>query len=107
MLRKNTINQITKDNPNRWFLVYDNDEGKEGFVVFGWVGPVDVNELSTGQPNILVFVDENELEDYLDKIAGENYYKDAVETESPKFQGPSGKYKSVTIEVENTLKIKL
>lgn len=98
MLRKNTINQITKDNPNRWFLVYDNDEGEEGFVVFGWVGPIDVNELSTGQPNILVFVAEDELEDYVNNIAGENYYKDAVESESPKFQGPSGKYEPVVIE---------
>lgn len=92
MLRKNTINQITKDNPNRWFLVYDNDEGEEGFVVFGWVGPIDVNELSTGQPNILAFLTEDELEIYLNNIAGKGYYKESVESESPKFQGPSGKY---------------
>jgi hypothetical protein len=93
-----SVNQISKDNPNRWFLVYDNDEGKEGFVVFGWVGPIDVNELSTGQPNILAFLTEDELEIYLDNIAGENYYKDAVESESSKFQGPSGKYEPIVIE---------
>tara|TARA_B110000503_G_C6883884_1_gene303922 strand:- start:330 stop:593 length:264 start_codon:yes stop_codon:yes gene_type:complete len=83
---------IHKDDVNRWFLVYDNDSGQEGFVLFGYVGPIDINELSTGQPNILSFLTEDELETYLDNIAGDNYYKDAVETSSDKFQGPSGKY---------------
>jgi len=92
MVLKNSIKEITKDNPSRWFLIYDNDESKEGFVLFGYVGAINVNELSTGQPNILAFLTEDELEDYIDNIAGENYYKDAVETESPKFQPPSGKY---------------
>ena len=89
---------IHKDDINRWFLVYDNDPAEEGFVLFGYVGSIDINELSTGQPNILSFLTEDELEIYLDNIAGENYYKDAVETESPKFQGPSGKYEPVVIE---------
>jgi hypothetical protein len=92
MILKNSINEITKDNPNRWFLVYDNDFGKEGFVLFGYVGAINVNELSTGQPNILAFFTEDELESYLDNIAGAGYYKDAVEKHSPKFQPPSGKY---------------
>jgi len=89
---ENTINQITKDNPKRWFLVYDSDEGELGFVLFGYVGPIDVNELVTGQPNILAFLTEDELEIYLDNIAGANYYKNAVESDSEKFQGPSQKY---------------
>jgi len=90
---ENTINQITKDNPKRWFLVYDNDEGELGFVLFGYVGDINVNELSTGQPNILAFLTEDELETYLDNIAGADYYKNAVENYSDKFQAPSKKYK--------------
>ena len=89
---ENTINQITKDNPKRWFLVYDNDEGERGFVLFGYVGDINVNELSTGQPNILAFLTEDELEIYLDNIAGADYYKNAVESQSEKFQQPSQKY---------------
>lgn len=83
---------IHKDDVNRWFLVYDNDEGELGFVLFGYVGAIDVNELVTGQPNILSYLTEDELETYLDNIAGENYYKDAVESQSNKFQPPSQKY---------------
>ena len=86
---------IHKDDINRWFLVYDNDSGEESFILFGYVGPINVNELSTGQPNILSFLTEDELEIYLDNIAGDNYYKDAVETSSDKFQGPSGKYEPI------------
>lgn len=93
-----SLNQISKDNPNRWFLVYDNDSGEASFVLFGYVGAINEIELSTGQPNILAFLTEDELEDYVNNIAGENYYKDAVESESPKFQGPSGKYEPVVIE---------
>jgi hypothetical protein len=83
---------IHKDDVNRWFLVYDNDEGELGFILFGYVGAIDVNELVTGQPNILSYLTEDELETYLDNIAGENYYKDAVESNSEKFQPPSQKY---------------
>ena len=83
---------IHKDDVNRWFLVYDNDEGERGFVLFGYVGPIDVNELETGQPNILSYLTEDELEIYLDNIAGKDYYKNAVESQSEKFQPPSQKY---------------
>ena len=83
---------IHKDDINRWFLVYDNDPGEESFILFGFVGPIEVNQIMTGQPNILAFLTEDELEIYLDNIAGENYYKNAVETDSDKFQGPSQKY---------------
>ena len=86
---------IHKDDIKRWFLVYDNDTGEESFILFGYVGPININELSTGQPNILSFLTEDELEIYLDNIAGDNYYKDAVETSSDKFQGPSGKYEPI------------
>jgi len=92
---KNSIKEILKNNPNRWFLVYGNNSGETSFILFGWVGPINVNQLVSGQPNILAFLTEDELEDYLDEVAGENYYKDAVENESYKFQGPSGKYESI------------
>lgn len=98
MALKNSIHEITKTNPNRWFLVYDGDLGELGFVVFGYVGLINEFELVTGQPNILSFLTEDELELYLDGIAGEDYYKGAVETESDKFQGPSGKYEPLLIE---------
>ena len=100
MILKNSINEITKDNPNRWFLVYDNDPGEESFILFGYVGLINVNQLMSGQPNILAFLTENELEVYLNNIAGENYYKSAVESESNKFQGPSGKYESLIVTKE-------
>ena len=83
---------IHKDDINRWFLVYDNDPGELGFVLFGYVGPIDVNELETGQPNILSYLTEDELEIYLDSVAGADYYKNAVESQSEKFQPPSQKY---------------
>ena len=83
---------IHKDDVNRWFLVYDNDPGESGFVLFGYVGPIDVNELETGQPNILSYLTEDELETYLDNIAGADYYKNAVESDSEKLQPPSQKY---------------
>lgn len=87
--------KITKDNPKRWFLIYNNDESELGFVSFGYVGKVNKVELVTGQPNLLSCLTEDELEVYLDKIAGLGYYKKAVESESNKFQGPSDKYKTI------------
>ena len=83
---------IHKDDINRWFLVYDNDPGELGFVLFGYVGAIDINQLETGQPNILSYLTEDELEIYLDSVAGADYYKNAVESNSEKFQPPSQKY---------------
>ena len=83
---------IHKDDVNRWFLVYDNDPGELGFVLFGYVGEIDINQLETGQPNILSYLTEDELEIYLDSVAGADYYKNAVESQSEKFQPPSQKY---------------
>tara|TARA_R110002126_G_scaffold3455_10_gene19646 strand:- start:2 stop:295 length:294 start_codon:yes stop_codon:yes gene_type:complete len=93
---------IHKDDVNRWFLVYDNDSGEGSFILFGWVGPIDVNQIMTGQPNFLPFLTEDELEIYLDNIAGADYYKNAVETESDKFQGPSQKYEPIIV-LESTI----
>ena len=83
---------IHKDDINRWFLVYDTDEGELGFVLFGYVGDIDIYQLETGQPNILSYLTEDELEIYLDNIAGADYYKNAVESQGDKFQPPSQKY---------------
>ncbi len=83
---------IHKDDVNRWFLVYDSDPGELGFVLFGYVGPIDINQLETGQSNILSYLTEDELEIYLDSVAGADYYKNAVESNSEKFQPPSQKY---------------
>lgn len=94
-----SIQHITKDNPNRWFLVTDSDPGEEGFVVFGNVGPVNETELDTGQPNIYAFLTEDELEDYVDNIAGARYYQTSVEDSSPKFQLPSEKYEPIVPQV--------
>jgi hypothetical protein len=86
-----SIQHITKENPNRWFLVTNSDL-ETGFVIFGNVGPVNETELDTGQLNIYTFLTEDELEEYVDNIAGQEYYKNAVENNSPKFQLPSDKY---------------
>jgi len=87
-----SINEITKDNPNRWFFVM-NGEGESGLVLFGYAGDLGITEVVTGQPTISAFLTEDELEVFINEDVGiENYYKDAVETESNKFQGPSLKY---------------
>tara|TARA_R100001163_G_C4949096_1_gene117648 strand:- start:242 stop:547 length:306 start_codon:yes stop_codon:yes gene_type:complete len=86
------INEITKDNPNRWFYVM-NSEGEEGLVVFGYAGDQGVTEVVTGQPTINAFLTESELEDFVNEDVGmDSYYKDSVESDSDKFQGPSVKY---------------
>ena len=93
-----SLNEITKSNPNRWFFVSD---VAEMFNVFGYAGDVDVSEVVTGQPNIGAFLTEDELEVYVDTETGiANYYKDAVENSSEKFQGPSGKYNPIIPEPE-------
>ena len=90
-----SINEITKDNPNRWFFVM-NGEGETGLVLFGYAGDLGITEVVTGQPTISAFLTEDELEVFINEDVGiENYYKDAVESDSNKFQGPSGKYTSI------------
>lgn len=88
------INEITKDNPNRWFFVM-NGAGEAGLVVFGYAGDQGVTEVVTGQPTISAFLTEDELENFVNEDVGiDEYYKDLVESDSEKFQGPSGKYTS-------------
>tara|TARA_R110002020_G_scaffold41929_1_gene123288 strand:+ start:979 stop:1266 length:288 start_codon:yes stop_codon:yes gene_type:complete len=93
------MNKITKDNPNRWFYVMD---GEDNLVVFGYAGNQGDTEVSTGQPTINSFLTEDELEIFINEDVGlENYYKDAVENDSTKFQGPSSKYDVVINEEED------
>tara|TARA_R110000824_G_scaffold32024_1_gene103701 strand:- start:15 stop:296 length:282 start_codon:yes stop_codon:yes gene_type:complete len=88
-------NHIHKDDPNRWFIVQNNATGEESLIVFGHAGDQGVNELVTGEPILLDYLTEDEVEIKVNDIAGiANYYKDAVETGNSKFQLPSGKYSS-------------
>ena len=88
------INEITLNNPNRWFFVM-NGAGEAGLVVFGYAGDQGATRVRTGQPTISAFLTEDELEIFVNEDVGiDNYYKTAVESESEKFQGPSGKYTS-------------
>ena len=84
---------IEKDNPNRWFLIQNSGTSEPSIVLFGSAGNQGVNVLVTGQPNLLDYLTETELETEVNAVAGiPDYYKDAVKSESDKFQGPSGIY---------------
>jgi hypothetical protein len=83
---------ISKNNPNRWFLVQDSGTGESSIIVFGNAGEQGVSQLVTGQPNLITYLTEDELEIYVDNIAGPNYYYLSVLSFSEKFQLPSGKY---------------
>lgn len=85
------MEQITKTQDERWFVIQDTNSGEPGLVIFGNC-PLGL-ELTTGQPNLATFLTEDELEIAVDNIAEiTDYYKDAVESDSPKFQQPSEKY---------------
>jgi hypothetical protein len=87
-----SINEITKDNPNRWFFVM-NGEGESGLVIFGYAGDQGFTEVVTGQPTINAFLTEDELENFINEDVGiDNYYQNSIENNSDKFQEPSGKY---------------
>ena len=50
------------------------------------------NVLESGQPILLTYLTEDELETYVDGILGSNYYLIAVTTNSDMFMGASQKY---------------
>jgi len=89
-------NIIEKDNPKRWFIVQKSGTGLDSLAVFGNVGPQGETQLETGEQHTLsAYLTEDELEIAVDSIAEvEDYYKDAVESGSDKFQMPSEKYES-------------
>ncbi len=69
------INEITLNNPNRWFFVM-NGAGEAGLVVFGYAGDQGATRVRTGQPTINAFLTEDELENFVNEDVGINeYYK--------------------------------
>jgi hypothetical protein len=86
-------NHIHRNDPNRWFIIQNNATGEESLILFGHAGDQGVNELVTGEPILLDYLTEDELEIKVNDVTGiSDYYKDAVESYSSKFQLPSGKY---------------
>jgi len=84
---------IDKNNPKRWMLIQSAGIGAASIKVFGYAGDQGICEVTTGQPNLNVFLTEDTLEAIVDSTTGiTDYYKDAVESGSDLFQGPSGKY---------------
>jgi len=86
-------NHIDKDNPNRWFYVQTNGTGETSLVIYGNLGEINLSELVSGQPIVVSYLTEEELETQINTIANDSeYYKNAVETENVKFIMPSGIY---------------
>ena len=86
-------NHIDKDDPKRWFYVQDNGTGETSLILFGNLGEVGVGELESGQPIVVNYLTEQELESAVNVISGDmEYYKNAVELESNKFMMPSNIY---------------
>ena len=82
---------IDKTDTERWFAII-NGPGEAGLVLFGWAFPVGTSVLESGQPSIVTYLTERELETYIDTETGiEDYYRTAVETSSPFFQGVNRK----------------
>ena len=85
--------QINRDDPKRWFIIQNNESGEESIVVFGNAGDQGETELTTGQPILLNYLTETELQTKINEVTGiPGYYKDAVELADDKFQQPSGLY---------------
>ena len=85
--------KIDKNDPRRWVLITNNKQGEDSIVCFGNIGQLGQSAIETGQPNLVGFENEVELEITVNKIADDpSYYKDLVETMSSKFLFPSGIY---------------
>ena len=99
---KMTIKILTKDNPNRWFLIQSNDSGEAGIICFGNGGEQGSSKVETGQPKLESYLTEPELESKVNEVVGDNeYYKNSVESGSEKFVGESGIYELILIEEED------
>ena len=91
------IMKINKTDSKRWFCI----ETSESIThVFGQVDLGDV--LETGQPTLLTYLTEDELEAHVDDALGANYYKDAVESSNPIFMGTSQKYEPIPPTIEES-----
>ncbi len=78
---------ISKTDEKRWFCIKTIEDIIQVF------GQVDLgNVLESGQPILLTYLTEDELEIYVDSVLGANYYKDAVESNNKIFMGESEKY---------------
>ncbi len=98
------MNTLDKNNPKRWFLVRDNEEDEQSLQVFGYAGDIGT-EVQTNHPVLSNWLTEQELEEEVNSIAGsDSYYKEAVETESYKFQLPSQIYEYGFKSIEKLLK---
>ena len=81
------MKKISLTDIDRWFCI---ETAADIIHVFGHVELG--NNLCTGQPILLTYLTEDELETYVDSILGVDYYKDAVENSNQIFMGVSGKY---------------
>ena len=86
-------NHINKDDPKRWFYIQNNESGESSLILFGNLGEVNQSMLETGQPILINYLTEDELQSAVNDIADDDqYYKNAVETENDKFMMPSNLY---------------
>ncbi len=103
---------ITKSDENRWFLVQKSRNviqrlflrNESRIILFGNAGPQHITQVVTGQPELYDYFTETELESKVNEVAGDsNYYKEQAETEGNKFQGPSGLYPPIEIDLNEEL----
>ena len=91
--------EILKDDAERWFIARQTTIG----ALFGITPNIsrvkcfgnvpDESRLSTGQPVLEKFMTEEELQIRINQMAGDpNYYKNAVTTGNPIYNGVSGIY---------------
>ena len=81
------MGHISKTQEKRWFCI---ETAADMIHVFGHVKLGNI--LDTGEPTLLTYLTEDELEVYVDNELGVDYYKDAVESSNEIFMGTSGKY---------------
>jgi len=85
------MGHISKTQEKRWFCAETaGDAHVFGITILGSV-------LDSGQPELEVFLTEDELEIYVDSELGAGAYKEAVETGSYRFMGISQKYPAPTL----------
>ena len=80
------MGHISKTQEKRWFCA----ETVSNAHVFGITALGSV--LDTGQPELEVFLTEDELEIYVNSELGVGAYKEAIDTGSERFMGTSQKY---------------